>query len=68
MAVQTFSALTSIKPVVIYSSNRYLQGFKTVGPFVVMIYCTIMGDVLQFVSICLVFVMGSPQCKYVRGN
>jgi hypothetical protein len=47
--------------------SRY-QGFKTVGPFVVMIYCKIMGDVLQFVSIYLVFVMGSSQCKYVRGN
>lgn len=37
------------------------RGFKTVGPFVVMIYRMVMGDLLRFVSIYLVFVMGFSQ-------
>jgi hypothetical protein len=44
------------------------RGFKTVGPFVVMIYRMIMGDLLRFVSIYLVFVMGFSQCKCIREN
>ncbi|XP_043801795.1 transient receptor potential cation channel subfamily V member 5 isoform X2 [Apis laboriosa] len=39
----------------------FCRGFKTVGPFVVMIYRMIMGDLLRFVSIYLVFVMGFSQ-------
>lgn len=41
----------------------FCRGFKTVGPFVVMIYRMIMGDLLRFVSIYLVFVMGFSQGK-----
>lgn len=37
------------------------RGFKTVGPFVVMIYRMVMGDLLRFVAIYLVFVMGFSQ-------
>jgi hypothetical protein len=46
------------------------RGFKTVGPFVVMLYRMIMGDLLRFVSIYLVFVMGFSQGKYrkVKSN
>lgn len=39
----------------------FCRGFKTVGPFVVMIYRMIMGDLIRFVSIYLVFVMGFSQ-------
>lgn len=39
----------------------FCRGFKTVGPFVVMIYRMITGDLLRFVSIYLVFVMGFSQ-------
>jgi len=48
-------------------NEKYLQvvlvdrGFKTVGPFVVMIYRMVMGDLLRFVSIYMVFVMGFSQ-------
>lgn len=43
----------------------FCRGFKTVGPFVVMIYRMIMGDLLRFVCIYLVFVMGFSQGKHV---
>lgn len=43
----------------------FCRGFKTVGPFVVMIYRMIMGDLLRFVSIYLVFVMGFSQSYYI---
>lgn len=43
----------------------FCRGFKTVGPFVVMIYRMIMGDLLRFVSIYLVFVMGFSQGKNI---
>lgn len=42
----------------------FCRGFKTVGPFVVMIYRMVMGDLLRFVSIYLVFVMGFSQGKW----
>lgn len=42
------------------------RGFKTVGPFVVMIYRMVMGDLLRFVSIYMVFVMGFSQGEWVR--
>lgn len=34
-----------------------------VGPFVVMIYRMIQGDLLRFVAIYLVFVLGFSQCR-----
>ncbi|CAB0033997.1 unnamed protein product [Trichogramma brassicae] len=43
----------------------FCRGFKSVGPFVVMIYRMIMGDLLRFVSIYLVFVMGFSQAYYI---
>ncbi|XP_049958127.1 transient receptor potential cation channel subfamily V member 5 [Schistocerca serialis cubense] len=43
----------------------FCRGFKTVGPFVVMIYRMVMGDLLRFVSIYLVFVMGFSQAYYI---
>ncbi|XP_015521251.2 transient receptor potential cation channel subfamily V member 5 isoform X1 [Neodiprion pinetum] len=43
----------------------FCRGFKTVGPFVVMIYRMIMGDLLRFVSIYMVFVMGFSQAYYI---
>ncbi|XP_011054744.1 PREDICTED: transient receptor potential cation channel subfamily V member 5 isoform X2 [Acromyrmex echinatior] len=43
----------------------FCRGFKTVGPFVVMIYRMIMGDLIRFVSIYLVFVMGFSQAYYI---
>jgi len=39
--------------------------FKTVGPFVVMIYRMITGDLLRFVIIYLVFVMGFSQAFFI---
>lgn len=44
----------------------FCRGFKTVGPFVVMIYRMITGDLLRFVSIYLVFVMGFSQGNDAR--
>ena len=46
----------------------FCRGFKTVGPFVVMIYRMIMGDLLRFVCIYLVFVMGFSQGKKRTNN
>lgn len=43
----------------------FCRGFKTVGPFVVMIYRMVMGDLIRFVSIYLVFVMGFAQAYYL---
>uniref|UniRef100_A0A0A9VZJ0 Transient receptor potential cation channel subfamily V member 6 n=2 Tax=Lygus hesperus TaxID=30085 RepID=A0A0A9VZJ0_LYGHE len=43
----------------------FCRGFKTVGPFVVMIYRMIMGDLLRFATIYLVFVMGFAQAYYI---
>ncbi|XP_077294935.1 transient receptor potential cation channel subfamily V member nanchung [Arctopsyche grandis] len=43
----------------------YCRGFKTVGPFVVMIYRMVTGDLLRFVCIYLVFVMGFSQAYYI---
>nr|XP_018900825.1 PREDICTED: uncharacterized protein LOC109032930 [Bemisia tabaci] len=43
----------------------FCRGFKTVGPFVVMIYRMVMGDLLRFVSIYMVFVMGFSQAYYI---
>uniref|UniRef100_A0A182SST7 Ion transport domain-containing protein n=1 Tax=Anopheles maculatus TaxID=74869 RepID=A0A182SST7_9DIPT len=46
-------------------SRVMFLGFKTVGPFVVMIYRMVMGDLLRFVVIYLVFVMGFSQAYYI---
>ncbi|XP_076364510.1 LOW QUALITY PROTEIN: transient receptor potential cation channel subfamily V member 5-like [Tachypleus tridentatus] len=43
----------------------FCRGFKLVGPFVVMIYKMIVTDLLRFVTIYLVFVMGFSQAFYV---
>ena len=40
------------------------RGFKKVGPFVVMIYRMILGDLLRFVTIYIVFIMGFSQGGY----
>jgi transient receptor potential cation channel subfamily V protein 5 len=42
----------------------FCRGFKTVGPFVVMIYRMVMGDLIRFASIYLVFVMGFSQGNF----
>lgn len=42
----------------------FCRGYKTVGPFVTMIYNMIVGDLLRFVTIYLVFVMGFSQAYY----
>lgn len=47
------------------TSLQSRRGFKTVGPFVVMIYRMVMGDLIRFVSIYLVFVMGFAQAYYI---
>ncbi|XP_035213588.1 transient receptor potential cation channel subfamily V member 5-like, partial [Stegodyphus dumicola] len=43
----------------------FCRGFKIVGPFVVMIYKMILTDLLCFVTIYLVFVLGFAQAYYV---
>uniref|UniRef100_T1IIR8 Ion transport domain-containing protein n=1 Tax=Strigamia maritima TaxID=126957 RepID=T1IIR8_STRMM len=43
----------------------FCRGFKIVGPFVVMVYKMIVGDLLRFVAIYLVFVLGFSQAFYV---
>ncbi|XP_044752853.1 transient receptor potential cation channel subfamily V member 5 [Coccinella septempunctata] len=43
----------------------FCRGFKTVGPFVVMIYRMVMGDLIRFATIYLVFVMGFSQAFYL---
>ncbi|KAK2708049.1 hypothetical protein QYM36_015666 [Artemia franciscana] len=43
----------------------FCRGFKKVGPFVVMIYRMIMGDLLRFVTIYAVFIMGFSQAYYI---
>ncbi|XP_076042112.1 uncharacterized protein LOC143026009 [Oratosquilla oratoria] len=42
----------------------FCRGFKTVGPFVTMIYTMLVGDLLRFVTIYLVFVLGFSQAYY----
>lgn len=48
-----------------FSKHSVFRGFKTVGPFVVMIYRMVVGDLIRFVSIYLVFVMGFAQAYYI---
>ena len=41
----------------------FCRGFKLTGPFVIMIYRMMAADLLRFVIIYLIFVMGFAQCK-----
>lgn len=41
------------------------RGFKIVGPFVVMIYNMIAGDLLRWIIIYLVFIIGFSQGMYM---
>ncbi|KAG7169642.1 Transient receptor potential cation channel subfamily V member 5-like [Homarus americanus] len=43
----------------------FCRGFKTVGPFVTMIYTMLVGDLLRFVTIYFVFIMGFSQAYYI---
>ncbi|KAK4879350.1 hypothetical protein RN001_007496 [Aquatica leii] len=43
----------------------FCRGFKTVGPFVVMIYRMVMGDLIRFAAIYMVFVIGFSQAYYI---
>ncbi|XP_068237254.1 transient receptor potential cation channel subfamily V member 5 [Palaemon carinicauda] len=43
----------------------FCRGFKTVGPMVTMIYTMLVGDLLRFVTIYFVFIMGFSQAYYV---
>ncbi|XP_037076817.1 transient receptor potential cation channel subfamily V member 5-like [Pollicipes pollicipes] len=43
----------------------FCRGYKSVGPFVTMIYKMIVGDLLRFVTIYTVFVMGFSQAYFI---
>ncbi|XP_062582287.1 transient receptor potential cation channel subfamily V member 5-like isoform X4 [Saccostrea cucullata] len=43
----------------------FCRGFKIVGPFVVMIYKMIAGDLLRWIIIYLVFIIGFSQAFYI---
>ncbi|XP_052720179.1 transient receptor potential cation channel subfamily V member 5-like isoform X10 [Crassostrea angulata] len=43
----------------------FCRGFKIVGPFVVMIYNMIAGDLLRWIIIYLVFIIGFSQAMYI---
>ncbi|XP_061164690.1 transient receptor potential cation channel subfamily V member 5-like isoform X6 [Saccostrea echinata] len=43
----------------------FCRGFKIVGPFVVMIYKMIAGDLLRWIIIYLVFIIGFSQAMYI---
>ena len=44
-------------------SSLHFRGVKIVGPFVIMIYRMITGDLLRFVTIYAIFAMGFSQGK-----
>ena len=44
----------------------FCRGFKTTGPFVTMIYRMTANDLLRFVIIYIIFVMGFAQCKSIK--
>jgi len=48
----------------------FCRGFKIVGPFVVMIYKMLKGDLLRFFTIYLIFMIGFSQVafRYVSVN
>lgn len=62
-----FCRLVRILPICFLKTKilQNFRGFKTVGPFVVMIYRMVMGDLIRFVCIYLVFVMGFAQSFYI---
>lgn len=63
---QNFCHFLISKNLLLTEISKYIySGFKTVGPFVVMIYRMVMGDLIRFVSIYLVFVMGFAQAYYL---
>ncbi|XP_059093541.1 transient receptor potential cation channel subfamily V member 5-like isoform X2 [Tigriopus californicus] len=43
----------------------FCRGFKTTGPFVIMIYRMMAADLLRFVTIYFIFVMGFSQAYYI---
>ena len=43
----------------------FCRGFKLTGPFVIMIYRMMAADLLRFVIIYIIFVMGFAQCKTI---
>ncbi|KAL4218965.1 hypothetical protein ACF0H5_021551 [Mactra antiquata] len=43
----------------------FCRGFRIVGPFVIMIYKMIMGDLRRFFIIYLVFIVGFSQAMYI---
>ncbi|ESO92828.1 hypothetical protein LOTGIDRAFT_216486 [Lottia gigantea] len=43
----------------------FCRGFRTVGPFVVMIYKMIKGDLLRFVIIYVIFLIGFSQAMFI---
>jgi len=73
MVVLRFGCLTewedTIAVLVMLTTAPYFlffsRGFKKVGPFVVMIYRMIQGDLLRFVIIYTVFIMGFSQAYYI---
>ena len=48
---------------IVMQSILIFRGFKTTGPFVTMIYRMTANDLLRFVIIYIIFVMGFAQCK-----
>ncbi|KAL7635754.1 UNVERIFIED_CONTAM: hypothetical protein RMT77_013571 [Armadillidium vulgare] len=46
----------------------FCRGFKVVGPMVTMVYTMLAGDLLRFVTIYFVFIMGFSQAYYVLFN
>ncbi|KAF6022629.1 Nan [Bugula neritina] len=43
----------------------FCRGFKMVGPFVTMIYKMLVGDLLRFFTIYLIFLIGFSQAMYI---
>ena len=54
--------------VMLFTGNYFLffcRGFKTTGPFVIMIYRMMAADLIRFVTIYFIFVMGFSQAYYI---
>lgn len=51
----------ALRSVDVYSFLFGYRGFKLVGPFIVMIYNMIAGDLLRFLIIYLIFLLGFSQ-------
>uniref|UniRef100_A0A1I8HKS5 Transmembrane protein n=1 Tax=Macrostomum lignano TaxID=282301 RepID=A0A1I8HKS5_9PLAT len=43
----------------------FCRGFKIVGPFVLMIYRMVVGDLLRFCTIYIIFMMGFSQAMFI---